>query len=121
MKKLIVCLVVLALVGSANANLLIYGGFEDGLTGVTSYVLGDNIPLGDPTSWLVTLAPADTAGLDDGYANHPSQEGSRFYLLGNSNHEARVEQSFATVIGQEYDLSFYANSWGGGGDADITV
>ena len=128
MRKLIVCLVVLALVGSVNANLLNYGGFEEGTSpgGLTGYTVGDNVPLGDASSWLVTQTYAGGSDnlwcLGTGYGGLIEPEGNALFHIGDWAETGRIEQSFATEIGKTYDLSFYGNSWtAGDAPLDITV
>ena len=128
MRKLLVGLMVLALVGSANADLLNYGGFETGETGGTTnvpYQLGENIPLGESSSWVVTEVGANgrPALIYNGYGGQTAYEGAEFLHIGDWAQEGGVAQSFATVIGETYDLSLAA--WnlptGGTGYLDITV
>lgn len=80
----------LGLAPMALANELTNGGFESGLTG-----------------WTTTLTSFN-AGVGTG---SPAQSGSNgFYGFDNTGYGS-LAQSFATVIGQSYDVSFWAGNY----------
>jgi len=104
MKKLIVCLVVVALAASANAglNLLVNGSFEDN-TGFATKAIGwtDILAPGGPGyGTCVVDAPWQGSGTADG-------DGWKLYLANDAWYDAGVSQSFATDIGQVYEFSYY--------------
>ena len=131
MKSLSVFILVLMFMtfGTTQAqNLLNYGGFETGETGGTTviqYQLGDNIPLGDSSSWVVTEVGANgrPALIYSGYGGQDAYEGAEFLHLGDWAQACGVAQTFITAIGATYELSLAA--WnlptGGFGYLDITV
>ena len=125
MKKLIVCLTLFAFVGSANAELINYGGFETGETGGSHhyYPAGTNIPAGDPTGWTANAGDDTTIiSLADGWSGMTAV-GAEFMHIGNSVKAGGISQSFATDIGQTYNLSFLVWNWAasGNGFLDFSV
>lgn len=106
MKKLILCLVVLALAASASAslNLLVNGDFEsnDGFAtkahGWTDHLASDPSAPGYGT--CVVDAAWQGSGTADG-------DDWKLYLGNDAWYDAGVSQSFATDIGQVYEFSYY--------------
>lgn len=97
--------------GTARAELLINGGFETpnvGQAGIT--VIGSGAePLG--FGWMVNAGTVEVLSPD--YLNLPplGYEGSQFLDL-NGISVGTLSQSFATIAGQSYQLSFaYANNY----------
>ncbi len=124
MRKLIVCLIVLAfvVVGSAGAqNLLTDGGFEVGLlTGPDEWIAyGAGETIG---AWDVTADTVDLFGACGGGAfGVPALEGCELANLGDSYAVGAIEQSFATIIGAEYQVSFWSSEYPESGIGTGTV
>ena len=106
-----IVIVFVALVASANANLIENGGFEadNNAAGSASsgsftfYAPGDTMPGG----WVVGLSNAYTFG--NPYWGTYAAEGDNFAATGpGGQQETTLAQSFATDIGGTYLLSFYA-------------
>ena len=128
MKRLIVCGVILALVGSAHAqNLLNYGDFETGETGGPGtffyYPNGENIPVGDTSSWVVTDGDNTAVVMLGTPYSGMSAGGDQVLHIGDALEEGGLAQSFTTDIGQTYNLSLLAWNWVGNGTGfmDISV
>ena len=89
------------------------------------YQLGENIPLGDTSSWVVTEQGSNgrVVLLYDGYGGMNAPEGQEYLHIGDYAQEGGIAQSFATAVGRTYDLSLFAWNWSGMGDGyiDITV
>lgn len=102
MKKILALgLVFAALCGSAQANLLTNGGFEDDPAG--TFI---TVPPSTLTGWTVGLVGVDVVN-GTAYAVGPAQEGINFLDLDGTPGPGSISQSFATVAGAQYTLTFY--------------
>jgi hypothetical protein len=107
----------LASVGSAGAsgNLIVNGGFELGLVGPGTYIASSansNI-WGAWTSSVGAGCTGETALLGMPFAGLPAYEGFEAMHLGYCRQPGAVSQSFATTIGQVYQVRLAAIGWNG--------
>ena len=111
-KFTIVCLIVLAfaVVVPVRANLLTDGGFEVGIVNATSY--WTYVSVGSSVgAWTVV---GDTDGTGMMYVpvwGVPLLVGPETCHIGDSLLSGGVEQSFATEIGSQYQVSIWAINW----------
>jgi hypothetical protein len=114
-------------VGVAQANFLIDGGFDNPTAGTIPYASYTNYgPVNsDPNyggtsfdnAWQITTGNVDLVQQLGGWPASPVS--SPYYLDLNGNTPGTIEQSFATVIGQQYSLSFwYSNNAAGSPNPD---
>ena len=108
---------------SAQAhNLLNYGGFETGEPHATYYTVGQNIPLGNSSGWIVTHGSgAGPALVDNGWIGYSAVDGAKFLHLGDSRQPHGISQSFATEIDRMYELSLGAFALNGLGEGDLEI
>jgi choice-of-anchor C domain-containing protein len=101
MRSLFAAVAALALVpASANAASFVNGSFEDGtLTNPFSTVAGGNSTA--INGWVVTGNSVDYIG-----SYWVAQQGSRSIDL-NGNAQGGIQQTFDTVVGQLYNISFW--------------
>lgn len=102
----------------ANANLLVNGSFEDTPVSSNSF---QNVVAGNGfiTGWTVTGTSVDVIA---GPSTWIAQDGNQSIDLAGTPGPGAVGQSFATTIGQDYEVSFYLGSnHQGGGDKSVNV
>jgi len=113
--------------GAAQANLLVDGGFDNPTINpipypfYTNYGPANSDPHYGGTSfdnaWQITRGNVDLVQQLGGWSASPAS--SPYYLDLNGNAPGTIEQSFATVIGQQYSLNFwYSNNAGGSPNPD---
>ncbi len=122
MRKLIVCLIVLAfaVVVPVKANLLTNGDFEVGIVNATSY--WTYVSVGSSIGAWTVVGEADGTGMM--YVpvwGIPLLVGPETVHIGDSLKAGGVEQSFATEIGSPYEVSIWAVNWPGMGDGTGSV
>ncbi|AVA15418.1 MULTISPECIES: choice-of-anchor C family PEP-CTERM protein [unclassified Sphingopyxis] len=102
MRSLIAALAAIALVPtSANAASLINGSFENGTPSIGSFT---TVAGGNSTAingWVVTGNSVDYIG-----SYWAAQDGNRSIDL-NGNGQGGIQQTFTTVVGQLYNISFW--------------
>ncbi len=112
---------ILSLVGTASlptssvaANLIVNGGFESPGGGFATLYTGSTALAPWEISGSVELIPNGV-----GPTSWPAHEGDySLDLAGTSN--GTIQQSFATVPGKQYTLTFqYGNNWGGIGSTGV--
>ena len=101
MRSLIAALAAIALVPtSANAASLINGSFENGTPSIGNFT---TVAGGNSTAingWVVTGNSVDYIG-----SYWAAQDGNRSIDL-NGNGQGGIQQTFTTVVGQLYNISF---------------
>lgn len=103
----IVALSAAACAHPARANLLVNGSFEEPVTSVYTV-----IPAGssDLTGWVILSGSVDVVGP----GSWPAYEGDQTLDL-DGDQPGAIEQSFATIVGGSYSISFaYSNNPYGG-------
>ena len=102
--KILVFLVVFLPIGTRAQNLIVNGSFEQPVT--TSYT---TIPPAQLPGWVVTRATVDVQA--GSYWAAPMFDGAQSLDLDGSPGPGQISQSFGTVPGATYRLSFaYANN-----------
>jgi hypothetical protein len=83
--------------GEARSGIIVNGSFETPVTSTSTDLVNPGLP-----GWNIATGPVAVANTLT-YYGAPAQAG-----LQNLNlKQGKVEQSFATTVGQEYDMSFY--------------
>ena len=103
-KLLLAALLASPLASFAGGNLLTDGGFEDAAVGAGSYAIFNG-----------TSVPGWTAGneIEVRYNVAGTAEEGHNYVELDANSNSSMSQSFATVVGGVYDLSFYYSNRAG--------
>ena len=113
--KILVFLVVFLPIGTRAQNLIVNGSFEQPVT--TSYT---TIPPAQLPGWVVTRATVDVQA--GSYWAAPMFDGAQSLDLDGSPGPGQISQSFGTVPGATYRLSFaYANNYVDQHSASATV
>ena len=104
MKKGLLLLVLLAgQFGSAQAQHLVNGGFEDPVTVQYTTLNHGNLSL---TGWTIGLEGVDVSGPSNPFLIGAPYEGSQYLDLDGSPGPGMISQTFATTAGMEYRLKF---------------
>ena len=100
---IVLALIMVGLVGNANANMILNGSFESGPALLDAVGLYQNVypPSTEIDNWTVITSNINYIG---GYWQH--SDGERSLDLNGQDGGGGVEQSFATNIGQEYTVNF---------------
>ena len=109
MKKLLLSLVVLALIGSANAELVTNGSFEywPEEFGLQIYGTAGDWIGGATGEWEVIEPGGGIVALPDGWNASPVSDGYWNMHIADGGSIGSIAQTIATEIGQEYTLSFW--------------
>jgi choice-of-anchor C domain-containing protein len=112
------CVVTTALtlcaVGSAHANLISNGSFED--PGIGLWYQNYGVNTGDPNYAGATIpgwsiSPNNVDIVSDKFSGAPAYDGHQYLDLVGTGSTGGISQSFDTVLGQQYTLSFaYGNN-----------
>ena len=123
MKKLLVSLIVLALVGSVSAELIQGGSFEYWGSTYTLHIYGSTSSsiggdwhvdyIGEPGFGVVALP--------DGWTGSPVSDGYWNMHLADGGRPAGIAQNITTEIGKQYSLSFWHEDFGWDQPAQMLV
>jgi hypothetical protein len=118
-KKLLMFLVcglsLICLVGSASANLVVNGGFEDGNTGFTSTYLYVSVPgssaLYDPATYTVSAAGETPNSYHSSWASFGPYEGDRMMIVNGATSTGEKVWAEAGLGPVTPNITYYFSFW----------
>ena len=100
----------LAIVTASNANLIVNGDFEAGLTGFTTDYLSNDV-INDLGSYIDTTNPSFEHPAAADYTDHTTGSGRMLMFNGDAGQGVAWRQTVAVSPGQTYDFSMWVSSW----------